>query len=353
VGDSVKLLCVFQGHDMASSRIRVLRMLPHLRDRGFECEAAPYPKNFLGVIRTVARSAAFDLVWLQKKLPNPVDRSLWRRAVPPIVFDFDDAICFRKEPKKGSYVSPTRARRFAGVVDLAAGVTCGNRYLASLLPTATKKVFVYPSPVPAGVPTRDYYAGCGPLRLGWIGGGGNLASLGRIGPALSAVARSHSAVLRVISDREFEWPGLAVENIPWSLDGEAASLAELDAGLMPLDGDSPFDRGKCSYKILQYMAAGVVPVGSAVGMNVEVVEEGRNGFLVRTESEWERVLRDLASCGREGLAPMGAAARSAAEAHFSYEALANGLAAFLRGLIPGRRNARAPHAGWRRTDGSC
>lgn len=330
--NGVKVLCLYHAEDTPSSRIRVLQMIPHLAEAGLVCEATPYPRRVRQVLSVVARSGGQDLIWLQKKLLSGLDRFLWRRAKAPIVFDFDDAVCFRQVPKHGSYVSSTRARRFARVAGLVSGVTCGNRYLASLLPEGTRNVFLYPSPVPTDVPTREYHDVSGPFRLGWIGGGGNLYSLERIGAALQALARSQAFVLRVISNREFSLPGVRVENVPWSLAGQAAALAELDAGLMPLDGDSPFDRGKCSYKVLQYMAAGVVPVGSAVGMNSEVIEDRRNGLLVRSESDWENVLAGLMTAGSETLRTLGTAARSTAVNGFGYAVQAAGLAGFFRNL---------------------
>jgi hypothetical protein len=41
---------------------------------------------------------------------------------------------------------------------------------------------------------------------------------------------------------------------------------------MPLALDEPWSRGKCAYKLLQYMAAGVPAVGSDVGMNADLIE---------------------------------------------------------------------------------
>jgi len=339
------VLCLYQGEDTPSSRIRVLQMLPYLTNVGLACDAAPYPRRLTQVVSVLARSGNFDLIWLQKKLLSPLDRILWRRAKAPIVFDFDDAIFFRQAPKNGSYASPNRARRFAGVVGLASGVTCGNRYLASLLPTGTRNVFLYPSPAPTDVPMRDYRQADRPFHLGWIGGGGNLASLARIGPSLQALAKSRAFVLRVISNREFHLPGVCIENILWSLAGQAAALAELDAGLMPLDADSPFDRGKCSYKLLQYMAAGVVPVGSAVGMNTEIIEDGRNGRLVWSEADWGGVLTDLMTVNMQTLSTMGLAARFTAVNGFSYDVLASGLAGFFRSLVSrGRHDQRHPQS---------
>lgn len=323
---------------MASSRIRVLAMLPHLAQRGVVCEGVRYPKGPAALAALLRKARGYDGVWLQKKLPNWLDALLWRRCPVPVVFDFDDAICFRKDAKRGSYRSPVRERKFRRVLGLAAAVTCGNRYLASLVPWEGKPTLVYPSPVPTDVPQKDYAAASEPWVLGWIGGKGNLSSLERIVPELAAVGRRQDFVLRVISAGQFSAGDLPVENIPWSIEGQEAQVAGFDLGLMPLDAASPFDLGKCSYKVLQYMAAGVVPVADAVGMNAEVIRDGENGRLVAEPRDWTRVLGELLGGDRGRLAPLGAAARRDAEGHFSYERNAAALAEFFQGIAPvGRR----------------
>jgi glycosyltransferase involved in cell wall biosynthesis len=54
---------------------------------------------------------------------------------------------------------------------------------------------------------------------------------------------------------------------------------------MPLP-DGEFMRGKCGLKLIQYMACGLPAVASPVGINTEIVEEGKNGFLAASEEEW-------------------------------------------------------------------
>ena len=57
-----------------------------------------------------------------------------------------------------------------------------------------------------------------------------------------------------------EIPGVMVECIPWSEETEVSNIQRFDIGIMPLL-DSPWERGKCGYKLIQYMAAArpVVP----------------------------------------------------------------------------------------------
>ena len=78
---------------------------------------------------------------------------------------------------------------------------------------------------------------------------------------------------------------MEVEKRRWSLEKQAVDLATSDIGLAPLP-DNRFTRGKCGFKILQYAAAGLPVIASPVGVNIEYIREGINGFLAADYSDW-------------------------------------------------------------------
>jgi glycosyltransferase involved in cell wall biosynthesis len=86
--------------------------------------------------------------------------------------------------------------------------------------------------------------------------------------------------------------GVEVECVPWTEASEVAAIAECDIGVMPLF-DSPWERGKCGYKLIQYMACGLPVVASSVGVNGQIVQEGISGFLADTAQAWVTVLAKL------------------------------------------------------------
>ena len=330
----MKLLWVHPHPDLPSSRIRVVQMAAQLEELGATCECAVYPDAW-GERRALARRMnGFDAVVMHYKLPSLVDGRLWAAVEPPLVFDFDDAVRYRQRPKRGSYESGTRRRRFDRLLRVADAFACGNRYLEELVAPAGKPSRILPSAVPVDVPRRSGAPREGPLRplrIGWIGGRGNLAALDPLRQVLAELARRRELVFTVIADAPYDVPGCPVEHVPWTLDGQAAALARLDVGLMPLE-DNPWNRGKCAYKLLQYMAAEVCAVGSPVGMNAELIRDGENGLVAGTSDEW------LAKLGRvlddtDERARLGHAGRATVEAGYSYEVVARGWMEFLRALL--------------------
>jgi glycosyltransferase involved in cell wall biosynthesis len=115
--------------------------------------------------------------------------------------------------------------------------------------------------------------------------------------------------------------------VEWSEAAEVPFLQAVDIGIMPLS-DTPWARGKCGYKLIQYMACGLPVVASPVGVNAEIVEHGVNGFLATTEAEWSEalatLLRDPALRQR-----MGAAGRRKVEEHYSLQVWGPRVAALL------------------------
>lgn len=329
----MKVLFVHREPSLASARVRVLNLVPFLEARGIRCETAPFPVGrFRGTqLRALLAGSDADVVVLQKKLPSWLDGLAWRACPVPIVFDYDDAILFRQTPREpGGFESATRRRRFQRALRLADGFACGNEYLASFCRAGAKPVLLAPSAVPLDVPQVDPARSSVPPRVGWLGAPHNLGELRSLEPALRDLGGRRDFTLVVISQAGLQMEGVRVEHVEWSLASQERDVASLDVGLMPLV-DSPWTRGKCAYKLLQYMAAGVPAVASSVGMNADVIEHGDNGLLADSHADWSRALDEL--LGDPELARrLGDAGRRSVEDRFGYETLARSWKAFLEDL---------------------
>jgi glycosyltransferase involved in cell wall biosynthesis len=83
-----------------------------------------------------------------------------------------------------------------------------------------------------------------------------------------------------------------IEVIPWDEMMEVEAICSFDVGIMPLP-DTPWTKGKCGFKLIQYMACAKAVTASPVGVNRQMVEEGVNGFLCDGPNEWERAWQQL------------------------------------------------------------
>ena len=127
--------------------------------------------------------------------------------------------------------------------------------------------------------------------VGWIGQRATADFLRPLAPLFEQLRKQGKGRFTAIGI-DAQQLGLPMASVPWSEDTEVASLQALDVGIMPLR-DEPFERGKCGYKLIQYMACGLPVVASPVGVNRQIVEHGVNGFLAETPAEWAEALQTL------------------------------------------------------------
>jgi hypothetical protein len=324
----MKVLFLIQGHSLPSSRVRVLDLIPDLRLAGIEAEVLPYPKRLREKLRMLVRCSGHEIVVLQKKLPTLPDLLLLRWACRRLVYDFDDAVFFRHDDSRG-HDHPTGRRRFQNLVARTDLVIAGNRFLARAAAARGARVEILPSAVEVrGVPTRDHPDRPESFVIGWVGGGINLRYAASLGPTLRELSRELPLEYRIICSEGLSIEGVRTTFVPWSQETQAAEIAKFDMGVMPLP-QTPHAEGKCAYKALQYMAAGVPPVVSDVGVNRDVVAD--SGRVAASPEEFMQHFRELAADAplRRDL---GGRARRLVEGAYSVEVVAQRLADLLKSL---------------------
>jgi glycosyltransferase involved in cell wall biosynthesis len=328
------------GVAVPSARARVRQYIDPLDRLGITVREYPLPwGNILPrqrglrplwmAVTATARTAALvcswkaDVTWISRQL-LPAFAPLQALAKRPMILDVDDAVWLNT----GGH----RAQALARASDL---VVCGNSFLAdqysrwnrnvTIIPTAVNTSWYRPRP-----PRENASA----LVLGWTGTSGNFPFLYSIEGALLRVLQHYSrAKLLVVADRPPQFkrlPQSRVEFERWTPRTELAAFAHMSIGLMPL-ADTVWCNGKCSYKMLCYMAAGLPVVVTAAGMNREVLAMGDVGFSAGCEQQWVDALTALLS-DADLRQRMGAAGRVVVEDRFSLQRLAQQYAAVFHSL---------------------
>ena len=323
----------------ASSRVRFYQFIPLFEREGHvflvntlanERETArTYSRNrsvwsfFRSVIarvKFVRQNRHANLLWLEKELvpwlPWSIERFLYPRNIP-IVVDFDDAVHHRYDHHSNTLVRFLFRDKIPSIMRKASTVVVGNEYLYDYARLCgAKNVTIVPSVIDTRkIQPHNAEQKNDRLAIGWIGS--PITAEIYLRPKLNLfyeiLSKQNEWVLRLIGadldSNEF------TENLKWDLDTENQLLSKIDIGIMPLD-DSPWSRGKCGYKLLQYMAAGIPVVASPVGVNIKLIENGKNGFLASTDQEWERSLSSL-MFDRELRVKLGKKGRHMVESDFA------------------------------------
>jgi glycosyltransferase involved in cell wall biosynthesis len=221
-------------------------------------------------------------------------------------------------------------RRHAALFDR---IICGNSFLAQELEKWNRRVVIVPTAVDTDrfVPAQQR-----PVvrSICWTGSSSNLKYLYQVGGAIAVVLAKYPDVrLRIICDAPPVCPDLdprRVDYIPWSETGEL-KVEGATIGIMPLD-DTLWSRGKCSYKMLCYMACGIPVVASPVGMNAEVLGMDAVGIGASGPHEWVDGLSSLLNSPTES-DRLGRNGRRLAVSRFSVGAIAPTLASELKSLF--------------------
>ena len=235
------------------------------------------------------------------------------------VYDFDDALF--ADHRRGLHRVVGESAGWARALQGADRVVAGNAHLAEAASALHPDVVVIPSCVQPGRYPRkaDHRIGEVP-RIVWLGSPSTEAHLRPVTQALLDVHRRTGARLTVISagDRPLGELGAMTDRVTWDGPRTDAVLAQADCGIMPLS-DTPFARGKCAYKLLQYGAVGLPAVASPVGVNAEVVDQ-LDGLAATGADEWVQALVGLLGEPDARRTARGVRARAAVERLYSFSA---------------------------------
>ena len=347
------LLLTRYGSKGASSRLRMLQYVPLLESRGFSITAqglldddalqARYRHGRYGLrrllraygarIKALAAIDDFDLAWVEKEA-LPWFPASWERHLTggvPVVLDFDDAVFHTYDRHRSALVRTLLGQRIDSLMRHARTVVAGNAYLAARARAAdAASVALVPSVVDLRLyeGVADHAGRTGVPRIAWIGSPSTVHYLRRLAAPLRALAEVHPFRLRVIGGGPIDMPGVEVESIDWDSTTEALRLRECDIGIMPLP-DGPWERGKCGFKLVQYMACGLPVVASAVGANIEIVAGRDVGRLARTDDDWTSGLAALIS-DPSLRRRQGTRGRREVERHYSVQAQVDRIETVLR-----------------------
>lgn len=284
----MNLLIISNNPDRASFRQRIGGYLPCLHDAGIQAEVCQLPTNKLARWRLFTSARNFDAVLLHKKHLNLFDAKLLRHYSKTVLYDFDDAVMY--SPTKPDSNQTSHFRLFRRTAKMADVMIAGNEYLAEHARRYCSNVHL----LPTGLDTKEFHktekTPQNKIRLVWIGSKTTLAYLSELKAVFEQIGKNDTrVVLRIIADDFFDLDYMTVEKHIWSLDTQCSDLLECDIGLAPLP-DNRFTRGKCGFKILQYLAAGLPVVASPVGVNGDFIHKSRAGLIAATPEQWKNAI---------------------------------------------------------------
>ena len=300
----------------ASSRVRTYQYLPLWEERGYQVKVAPffndkyleetYVRRPIGkwnvlfcylrrffLLFTIWR---YDWIWVEKEVfPYLPAYAEWLLSkLKGYIVDYDDAVFHNYDHSRFRIVKWLMKNKIDRVMCYADLVWVGSPYLEErALRASAARIERLPTAIDSNRYRQKVYLSDTPyVTIGWIGSPNTSKYLDEIINALERLHQAYSIkFLMVNGEKKLSFTG-HLELVPWSERGEVDALLQMDIGIMPLP-DSPWERGKCGYKLIQYMACGLPVIATPIGINRDIVHHGVNGYLASSEDEWVDYLGKL------------------------------------------------------------
>ncbi|WP_215226799.1 glycosyltransferase family 4 protein [Echinicola shivajiensis] len=302
----------------ASSRLRTFQYLPLWEAAGFDCTVSSFfnkqyleehyakrpiaKRNVLACYqrrwKILQKAGDYEYIIIEKELfpyiPFALEKWAFKQG-PQYIFDYDDAVFHNYDLHGNPWIRSLLKDKIDQLMARADRLWLGNEYLATRAQKAgAKNIMDLPTVIDLNkyspIPLKENQN----LKIGWIGSPTTLKYLEKLKPVFEALKKEQSFTLNIIANGQGIGLNHFEETFQWSEEEEVKLIQQLDIGIMPLN-DSPWEQGKCAYKLIQYMACGLPVIASPIGMNKEVVKHVENGFLASTSEEWIKYLSLLIS----------------------------------------------------------
>lgn len=273
-------------------------------------------KSFFVRLKDTCKASNYDIIFIQREAfmtGTIFFETQFRKSHAKLVFDFDDSIWLSNVSDGNKNLEWLKDYGKTGkIIEMSDMVIAGNKFLANYALKFNANVKIIPTTIDTEyhrkkktIPDRN-----AALCIGWTGTSTTLKHFKILIPALQKIKKKFGArvCFKVIVDQPFEEGSLGINATLWKKETEIEELSRIDIGIMPLP-DNEWSHGKCGFKGLQYMALEIPTVMSPIGINNEIICDGINGFLAKTEEEWihklslliesEDLRKEISSQGRK------------------------------------------------------
>jgi glycosyltransferase involved in cell wall biosynthesis len=249
-------------------------------------------QSFRKRMQDVKKSKEYDIIFVQREAfftGSAYFEKRFGRSGAKLVFDFDDSIWLLDTSNANKKWAWLKSEKKTGeIISISDVVIAGNNYLADYARKFNPHIIVIPTTIDTEKFRRSVpYIAREQICIGWSGSITTIKHFEQALPVLKRIKKKYGerVSFKVMGDKSYVNKELAIQGIAWSSAAEVRLLESFDIGIMPLPDDE-WVKGKCGLKGLSYMAVEVPVVMSAVGVNTEIISDGKNGYLAKTDDDW-------------------------------------------------------------------
>lgn len=249
-----------------------------------------YPFCLMQRYFNLVRAPFYDVIHIERDFcpgfPPIGEKIISKVLKKKIVYEFDDAVYLTSKPKG----------KIEKVLKISSAIIAGNDILEDYAKAFCLKTIMIPTSIDV-----EKYSECkqntkkanDAIIIGWIGTSSTMKYLDIVKTAIIKLSKVYKIELNIICSQDLNWDNnVTINNIRWELDSYIYELCKFDIGIMPLY-DTEWEKGKCGFKLIQYMGVGIPVIASPVGVNNKLILNDLNGYLAYTDEDWYRSIVKL------------------------------------------------------------
>lgn len=241
-----------------------------------------------------------QIIWIEYELlpfvPSVLEKWLvWRKF--KMVLDYDDAIFHFYDRSSNYFVANFLGSKIKNIVSLANHVVTGSPYLTQYVLKNQSNVTEIPTSINylnyenkkyEKLENKEDFIIC------WIGSKSTSYNILHIKKGLELFFEKYKAIIHLIGFEkklEEKLGSINFKIIDWNEDTEIDEIKKCSVGIMPLE-NTDFNKGKCGFKLIQYMACGIPTISSPLETNVKINRNYKNLHATSPE-EWFQQLEKI------------------------------------------------------------
>jgi glycosyltransferase involved in cell wall biosynthesis len=205
------------------------------------------------------------------------------------ILDYDDAIFHNYDKNKNRIIRFLYGKKIPKAIAFANHIVTGSPYLTEYAKLYNQNVIEIPTSIDINKYSIKKNATDSIFKIGWIGSKTTSRNILPIIPAIKKIMAEINCEFVLIGfDSELKL-GVNCTIKQWNESEEVNDIKQLDIGIMPLE-DNPFNKGKCGFKLVQYMACGLPTISTPLDANIKINRDNMNLFASTNDEWYEKML---------------------------------------------------------------
>ena len=297
-------------------------------------KASEMIRSYVRRLNLLRNLDSYDAVFVYREAallgPAILEKLIARRK--PIIYQLDDPLFAPyKSPSNGLFSYLKFFGKVKEIIRISRVVIANSSHIRDYALQFNKNVWQIPSIVDTDIfRYKPFPENLPQGKIGWSGSPTTLGNLKMIEKPLQELSKKGCEFFFIGGDR-FDLQNVNYQAKKWSGETEVEDLRKMQIGLVPLP-ENDWNKYKFIMKTAQYMSLGIVPVGTPMASNPEVIRHGENGFLAADDREWIEYL-SLLTADAALRNKMSRAAAADAEAKYSLNANAGKVVEAFRAAV--------------------